>query len=388
MTDMSQDNLPFGQEKAVLQIKEWLTPIVITAAPEEIVFAVVKRMQQFGIGSVIVSSGDRKPLGIFTERDVLNKVVAGGLDPNTTFVKDVMTSPVETVNVARPPLEIFKLFAERDFRHLPVALDDGSIIGVLSLRSRGFIQEICRIMNVLQGAHDLKSRFLSNVSHELRTPLVSISKSASLMLDAYKEMTEEEIMKCLSIIETQSTRLLRTINDLLDITALEAGRLRMEKSNVDLFHVIENVIKNSEHYRKRKNMKITFRKDVENSVVFADENRIAQVMDNLVNNAIKFTPDGGAVSISLVADEKDKNILRVAVRDTGIGISGQKLRMIFERFEQAHDPNLGKPEGVGLGLSIVKEIVALHNGNVWAESEENKGSTFYFTLPTPDAIYG
>jgi len=388
MTEAAKESSIAGQDKPILQIKGWLTPIVVGAYPEETVMTVVKRMQQFRIGSVIVNSVEQKPLGIFTERDVLNKVVAQGIDPNTTLVKEVMTSPIETINASCPPLEIFKLFADRGFRHLPVALDDGRIIGVLSLRSKGFIQEICRIMDILQNVNELKTRFLANVSHELRTPLVSITKSASLILDNYDQISREEITRFLQIIENQGNRLLRIINDLLDITALEAGRLRITKSNVDLCRVIETTIKSCELMTKRKQQKISFEKQTENTIVFADENRIVQVLDNLINNAIKFTPEGGEIIIIVSSDEQDQHILRVAVRDNGVGIPKEKLRMIFERFEQAHDPNLGKPEGVGLGLSIVKEIVTLHNGNIWVESEEKKGSTFYFTLPKPEAIYG
>ncbi|HNV85459.1 MAG TPA: ATP-binding protein [Candidatus Omnitrophota bacterium] len=388
MAETAKESSVTGQDKPILQIKGWLTPIVVGAYPDETVLTVVKRMQQFGIGSVIVNSIEQKPLGIFTERDVLNKVVAQGLDPNVTLVKEVMTSPIETINASCPPLEIFKLFAERGFRHLPVALDDGRIIGVLSLRSKGFIQEICRIMDILQNVNELKTRFLANVSHELRTPLVSITKSASLILDNYDQISREEITRFLQIIENQGNRLLRIINDLLDITALEAGRLRITKSNVDLCRVIETTIRGCELMTKRKNLKISFQKQTENTIVFADENRIVQVLDNLINNAIKFSPENGEIIVTVSSDEQDQHILRIAVRDNGVGIPKEKLRMIFERFEQAHDPNLGKPEGVGLGLSIVKEIVSLHNGNIWVESEENKGSTFYFTLPKPEAIYG
>src|SRR3990167_3789467 len=133
-------------EQCMIEIKEWVTPVVVGAYPDETVLAVVKRMRQHGIGSVIVNNMERKPLGIFTERDLLNKVIACDKDPKTTTIKEVMTSPIETVDINRPVLEVFRIFAERDFRHLPVSLEDVRIVGVLSLRSKTFIQEICRIM--------------------------------------------------------------------------------------------------------------------------------------------------------------------------------------------------------------------------------------------------
>ncbi|GEM_PF-1869320 len=371
----------------LLEIKEWINPIVVGAYPDESVLVVAKRMHQYGIGAVIVNSMNEKPVGIFTERDLLNKVVVQGKDPAQVMVKEVMTSPIETINAASPPFEIFKLFAKRDFRHLPVTLDDGRIIGVLSVRSRGFIQEICRVMSVLQNVNELKSRFLGNVSHELRTPLVSITKSASLILDNFRELQEEEISKFLKIIENQGSRLLHLIGDLLDMTALEAGKMRIEKRNVDLERIIESAIRNGEFLARRKNIKLEFVKSAEHAIVFADESRISQVLENLISNAIKFTPDGGQVMVSVGTEDALQKSMRVAVKDSGIGIPSEKLRLIFERFEQAHDPALGKPEGTGLGLSIVKEIVALHNGSVWVESEEKNGSTFYFTLPTPDTLY-
>lgn len=373
--------------KKALEIKEWINPVVVGAYPDETVSDVAKRMKQYGIGAVIVNSVDDKPVGIFTERDLLNKVVAAGKDPLKTLIGDVMTFPIETVNVNQAPFDIFKLFAERDFRHLPVTLDDGRIIGVLSVRSKGFIQEICRVMSVLKNVNELKSRFLANVSHELRTPLVSITKSASLMIDNFKDLPAEDATKFLKIIEGQGNRLLKLIGDLLDMTALEAGKMRIEPSNVDLGRLIDLAMKNCELLAKRKGITLGFERRVANAVVFADESRIVQVLENLISNAIKFTEDGGQIIISVCQEGKTTKSVRVAVSDSGVGIPQEKLRLIFERFEQAHDPALGKPEGTGLGLSIVKEIVALHNGDVWVESEENKGSTFYFTLPAVETVH-
>jgi signal transduction histidine kinase len=376
-----------GHRKEVARIKEWITPIVVGAYADETVLTVAKRMQQYGIGSVIVNTLEKKPVGILTERDVLNKVVAPGLDPKTILVKEIMTSPIETVNVSCSPFEVFRLFAEREFRHLPVTLDDGRIIGVLSFRSKGFIQEVCRIMSVLESVNELKSRFLANVSHELRTPLVSITKSAALLMDHTSEVNKEDALRFLKIIENQGTRLLQLIGDLLDMTALEAGKMRIERRNVDLVRLIETSMRNNELMARHKNITMSFERLTDNTTIFADESRIIQVLDNLISNAIKFTPEAGTIAISAQREESGEKSVRVAVRDTGIGIPQEKMRMIFERFEQAHDPALGKPEGTGLGLSIVKEIVSLHNGSVWVESEEKKGSTFYVTLPAAEAIY-
>ncbi|MBI3307601.1 MAG: CBS domain-containing protein [Candidatus Omnitrophica bacterium] len=374
----------------MIEIKEWVTPVVIGAYPNETVIKVVKRMQQHSIGSVIVIDTEKKPLGIFTERDVLNKIVGSERDPKTTLVKDVMTSPVETVNISRPVIEVFKLFAEREFRHLPVSLDDGRIVGVLSLRSKAFIQEICRIMAMLQNVNELKSHFLANVSHELKTPLISITRSASLLLENQKntsqELKAEEIKHFLEIIERQGHHLQLLIGDLLDITALEAGKMRLNKRNIDLMPLVQQAVKNTEILADRKEIKIGIESKSPDTTIFADESRILQVLVNLIDNAIKFTPAQGQILINIHTEDPTKKSLRIAVKDTGIGIPEEKMRLIFERFEQAHDPQIGNQSGTGLGLTIVKEIVGLHSGKVWVESEENKGSTFYFTLPQTEEV--
>ena len=366
----------------MIEIREWVTPIVVGAYPHETVKAVVDRMYQHRIGSVIVHDKGQQPMGILTERDVLNKIVAAGRDPNKTLVKEVMTSPIETVNINRPAFDIFKLFAERDFRHLPITLDDGRVVGVLSLRSKTFLQEICRLMEVLKNVNELKSHFLANVSHELKTPLASITGSATLIMENFKDMGQEEIFKFLQIIERQGHHLQRVITDLLDVTALEAGKMRIERSYVDLMRVVDTAIKSAEILANRKRIKLSFENHTKQTTIFADENRILQVLINLIMNAIKFTPEGGQIIIAIHSEDSHKHSLRVAVKDTGVGIPKEKLRMIFERFERAHDTALGnKHDGIGLGLTIVKEIVTLHQGKVWVESEERKGSTFYFTIP-------
>lgn len=371
----------------MIEVKEWVSPIVVGAHPNETVEAVVKRMKQYGIGSVIINSTDQKPLGIFTERDVLNKIVAEGRDPKKILIQEVMTSPIETIHANTPVLDVFKLFAERDFRHLPVTLEDGRIIGVLSLRSKGFIQEVIRIMSMLQNVNEMKSNFLANVSHELKTPLISITKAAGFILNGLEHMPPEEKIHLLNIIERQGERMIRLISDLLDMAALEAGKMRIERRYVHLFNLVDSAVKNVEILAQRKNITIDYGTQAEDCVVFVDEARIMQVLLNLLSNSIKFTPEGGKIHVTIHKDDGKKSI-RLAVSDTGIGIPKEKLRLIFERFEQAHDPAMGtKQEGTGLGLTIVKEIVSLHKGSVWVESEENKGSTFYITLPTePDTI--
>ena len=167
----------------------------------------------------------------------------------------------------------------------------------------------------------------------------------------------------------------------MDITALEAGKMRLKKRNIDLLPLIQQAVKNTKILADRKGVKIAIDAKTQDTTIFADEARIIQVLVNLIDNAVKFTPQGGQIDIHVHTEDLTRKSLRVAVKDTGIGIPEEKMRLIFERFEQAHDPMIGNQSGTGLGLTIVKEIVGLHSGKVWVESEENKGSTFYFTLP-------
>jgi len=227
----------------------------------------------------------------------------------------------------------------------------------------------------------LKSAFLANMSHEVRTPMNAIIGFTELLDEP--NVSEEKAKRFKKIIRERSADLLNIINDILDISRLDAGQIKLHKEQYDLRELFREIF---EFYKlgqlsKSKNVefRINFEVPGDKSSVFTDINRIKQILINLINNAFKFTQSGYVEAACMLSDEQN---LLFYVKDTGIGISKEKMDIVFERFRQAEDSYLtGATGGAGLGLSISKGLVNLLNGKIWVESEENKGSTFFFTIP-------
>lgn len=220
----------------------------------------------------------------------------------------------------------------------------------------------------------LKDDFLSSVSHELRTPLASIIGFAET-LKSDTELPRELATEFLDIILNESKRLAATINDLLDVSQLYKDELKLQKTNVNLNDLL---LKAYEQYKPIA-VKIEFTCKVNEKPIFvqADGNKLQQAINNLVSNAIKFTPEGGKVLINFYESEP---YYVIEVKDTGLGIPKKDIDKIFDRFYRVERPGL-EIRGVGLGLSITKKILELHNFKIEVESEENKGSTFKILIP-------
>lgn len=220
----------------------------------------------------------------------------------------------------------------------------------------------------------LKEDFLSSVSHELRTPLASIIGFAET-LKSDPELPKELAAEFLDIILNESKRLAATINDLLDVSQLYKDELKLQKTNVNLNDLL---LKAYEQYKPIAT-EIEFTCKVREKPIFihADENKLQQAINNLVSNAIKFTPEEGKVLINLYESEL---YYVIEVKDTGLGIPKKDIDKIFDRFYRVERPGL-EIRGIGLGLSITKKILELHNFKIEVESEENKGSTFKILIP-------
>ena len=223
----------------------------------------------------------------------------------------------------------------------------------------------------------LKGEFIANTSHELRTPLQSVMGFTKLLLSGRVSDSQRQ-KEFLKIIDQQSEHLVMLIDDLIDVQRLESGKFRVDKNDIHIDEIITDAVHELAHLASERHIEIE--QDVAASLpdVEADSMRIKQVMVNLLNNAIKFSKEGG--KIWLKAESADGKIL-VQVMDQGIGIPKAATHRIFERFHQVDGSLTRKAQGTGLGLYIVKQIVEAHGGRVWVESEEGKGSTFYFTLP-------
>ena len=234
----------------------------------------------------------------------------------------------------------------------------------------------------LMEASRLKSQFLANMSHELRTPLNSIIGFSKVLLNRLDgELTERQEAYIRSV-HNSSRHLLELINGILDFSRIEAGKFEMRPEKVNLHDLVEECIESSLSLVRDKRMKIEKDIPVELPEIQADRTRIKQVLLNLMSNAIKFTASGRV----LVQVRLDAEAVHVSVADTGIGISQPDLLRLFEPFQRLDNPLAQQADGTGLGLAISKKFVELHRGRIWAESRENHGSTFHFTLPLTAAV--
>jgi signal transduction histidine kinase len=235
---------------------------------------------------------------------------------------------------------------------------------------------------VLEDALDAKNQMLQNVSHELRTPMVSVSGYTEALRDGlYGEMTEKQL-GALEIISRNTERMIRLVNDLLSLQALDRGQLEM--TEIDLTDVLRNCLVTFDE--RAREVGIDLEAECATNVPFlrADAERLEQALSNLIDNAIKFSPNGGEVLLR--AELIDSETVQIAVSDQGIGISEADLPNIYQRFYQVDGSYTRKYGGQGLGLAITKRIIELHGGLIRAESELGHGTVFYITLPVSEVV--
>lgn len=235
--------------------------------------------------------------------------------------------------------------------------------------------ELHRAYQELQALDRLKSDFVSMVSHELRSPLTNITGAIELMLEE-EELSDEYVRKMLGVMGEQSERLIRLVKGVLDISRIQAGRLHLDRQELDLPHIMQRVVENLQttsvfHWFELPPVDTC-------PSVWGDEDRIEEAIFNLLDNAIKFSPSGGPITIGLeVADTE----ATVSIADPGIGIPEAELDKIFQKFHRLDREDSRVTYGHGLGLYITKALVEAHGGRIWVESAEGEGSTFSFTLP-------
>lgn len=237
----------------------------------------------------------------------------------------------------------------------------------------------------LQRANQHKAEFLANMSHELRTPLNSILGFSQLLLEGDGGALTRDQRQDVEIIAQNGQHLLALINDLLDISKLEAGKAQLHRGEVDVEPLISECVESVSSLAKTKKLELTATVSADVGRVFADGPKLKQVLLNLLGNAIKFTETG---SVRLIAERQGAE-LRISVRDTGIGIPPEDTERIFESFQQGKSGISGKYQGTGLGLAICRQLVEMHGGHIWVKSTPGQGSTFTFTIPqraVPEAI--
>ena len=212
------------------------------------------------------------------------------------------------------------------------------------------------------------------MSHEFRTPLFGVQGFSEMIRD--ESLTPEEIHDYAGRINGEAKRLVRLITEILDLDRMESGHMVLTLGDVKMNDVIESVVANARFGAPEH--RLTTALDEKVPLVTADEDKLVQVMTNLVSNAVKYSPKGGTITVTS-ASEGDS--IHVSIKDEGIGIPGDALEKVFERFTRVERESLGTISGTGLGLPIVREIVELHGGRVWAESMPGQGSTFHVMLP-------
>jgi signal transduction histidine kinase len=227
----------------------------------------------------------------------------------------------------------------------------------------------------------LRDEFLSHVSHELRSPLTSIYSFSTIIADGLAGKTSPQQDEYLQIILRNVGQLQSMIEDLLQVTQAQEGKLSVELQSVSVNEAITYAVDTLQGTAAEKEINLSFEPCADLPAAYADATRVRQILTILLDNAMKFTPDGGAVKVAATPHESDANLLLVEVSDTGCGIDLEAAEHIFEHLYQVTDPGRAGRRGLGLGLHIAKDLVTRQGGEIWVESEPQVGSRFFFTLP-------
>ncbi len=247
-----------------------------------------------------------------------------------------------------------------------------------------------RMSDRLKQLDEMKSGFISHVSHELRTPLASIQEAGNLLLDETGGKLTEKQRRFLAIIEQGTKKLAKMIDDLLDLSKMEAGMMDYDFVPADIRPILSHALEDVELLAEKKGLRLGSRVADSVPLVRMDIYKIQQVVDNLLSNAIKYTPDGGRIDVKAdlrnaalenAPAKAEGRCVRVRISDTGIGIPPEFQNRIFDKFQEVKQRGLRGTKGTGLGLSIARHIVEAHGGRIWVESVPGKGSTFAFDLP-------
>jgi signal transduction histidine kinase len=259
----------------------------------------------------------------------------------------------------------------------------GKFVGDLRISSPPELRDLASSFNLMcQKLNDLekmKADFYASMSHELRTPLTCIKEGTGLLLDGVAGSTTEKQQKLLTIVAQESNRLIGLVTSLLDLSKMEAGMMPYSLEKSSLAPLIQKAVVEVTPLTEAKEIKIETAVAAELPPVKIDRERILQVLRNLLGNAAKFTPKAGKVKVAARAVTKG---IEVSVWDTGPGIAADSLDTIFDKFQQGSHNAASPANGTGLGLAIAKQIVTSHGGHIWAENQPERGSTFYFVLPS------
>jgi len=270
-------------------------------------------------------------------------------------------------------------FTKEDERLLTIAATQAAAAIENARLYSGLEQQVRNLAEAyaeLKKANNLRDEFVQNVSHELRIPLTFVRSYVELLLEGYPGPLTAEQRKYLEIIADKTGAMARLVNEIVELQ--QAGLPLIKRTAVSLSEVMRRAVEGCAAAAARAGLTIVEQLPSEKLLVLGDEHRLTQVFDNLLGNAIKFSPNGGKIVVRL---EKQRSVVRASVSDEGIGIPKEEQERIFDRFYRVDRPDGRRFSGAGLGLAIVKSIVEAHGGEVWVESEPGKGSTFYVSMP-------
>ncbi len=328
------------------------------------------------------------------------KIIKNIKNPNnkftfTIFQYDNMFAPIDLGDNFFGCIEIFKEnpFTTDDATYFQTIVQQVS----LPLKSAGLYKEIIEKNEELEKLERVKSEFISIVSHELRTPLTPIKNALSILASGRCGTLGENAIKFIDMAKRNVENLTNIINDILDINKIEAGKMDFNYKLMNIHSVIENVKTNFDCVAKEHEIIFSANEQENLPDIYADSQRLGQVLTNLVSNAIKFTPRGKSITIQSKLQNANEitlnpyfenelkalsgNYIIVSVIDEGIGIKEENLLKAFDKFTQIENSLSRKVGGTGLGLPIAKQLIKAHKGTIWCDSEEEKGSSFHFALP-------
>jgi len=368
-----------GYDRAAVLLCEERSPILRPVVTDERV-AVSTNGRANGHSSL----GPLLPSSLAGQAFRSNKPASAGPDEECTVAMLAVPLALNDGSVGVVELER----AERPFREseerVAVVLANHVALAIKNLQ----LAEHAREVAALKKIDRLKTELLSTVSHELRTPLGSIKGYATTLLEHGEILSPEEAREFLEIIDGESDRLDELIRNLLDMSRLEAGVLRIDREPTDLAEVARACVQRVQRLTDRHQLQLEWSVD---QLADVDPRRIAQVMTNLLENAVKYSPDGGEIVLAAQPYSQGSGLgspglgspamLQISVADQGVGIPQRDLHRVFDRFHRVEGEISKRVGGTGLGLAICQRLVETHNGKIWVESRLGKGSTFYFTVP-------
>ncbi len=367
-----------AQNKAIRRIRDFLSSVLENVADP--VISLDAR------GKITMWNAAAEELFQFKAKDVLGKPVKSVLEGALSeSCEEALKRSLLGASYQQEEL----LYRTPDERSLPLRLhaspmrsEKGDISGtIISIYDRSESQELMNLKKVDQ----LKDEFLSSISHELRTPLTGIQSSTEILL-TFADEEPETRREFLSIIQAQGHRLMRIVDNILFFTEMSQKNEPFSLEPVEVKPVVEEALAMFREPVREKQIQVENRLNGTPVWVLAEPRRLKQVFVNLLDNALKFTPEGGRVCLTAEKEEKAGRVVKISVCDTGIGIPENARQVVFEKFKQLGNTLTSKPNGTGLGLTIVKDIVEKMNGSIWVERQKPQGTAVHFTLEEAEKI--